>query len=128
MTSNYLSNNAAKSHIARNNSILESAWPPKSINMVKILETSANWLFLSKNKSANKYTFPTSKNKLCLKKIIQLWKIYKQQILAKSTINIFSQGAFYAWLFLSFFVNIKQTLHFKIFTAPHRNIFYLLKK
>ena len=57
-------NNAAESQIARNNSVLESVWLPKLIDIVKSMETWANWLFVSKNKSAHKYTLSASESKL----------------------------------------------------------------
>ena len=74
-----MSNNAAESNIARNNYVLGwSAWLSKLINSVKSMETLANWLFVFKNKFANKYTFP--ENKLYLwKKLIkpQKWQTVK---------------------------------------------------
>ena len=63
-----MSGNAEENLTARNNSVLGwSAWLPKLINAVKSMETLANWLFVFKEKSAQKYTFPASENK-CLKK------------------------------------------------------------
>ena len=65
----YWSNNAAESLIARNNSVFVwSEWLPKIKKYCASMETLANWLFVSENQSANKYTFPASENKLCAKK------------------------------------------------------------
>ena len=48
------------------------------------------------------------KRAICWKKIIQLKKCRKQQILAKSTSNIFNQDGFSALLYSSAFKIIKQ--------------------
>ena len=82
---------------------------------------------MSKTKFTNKYAFTVCEHKSYLKKI-QLKNSHKQQILPKSTSNIFNQDAFSALLFYSFFKIIKQTWQYKILTAPHENIFYLHKK
>ena len=58
------------------------------------------------------------------KKIIQLKKSHKQQILLKSTYAIFNQNAFSEPPFQPLFKTIEQTWQFKILTAPY----FLLEK
>ena len=64
MTGKYLPNDAAESHTAQNNSVLECVWPPKLINVAHRMETLANLLSVFKRKFLNKYILMTPKNKL----------------------------------------------------------------
>ena len=49
--------------------MIKTSWLPESINIVKIIEALANLLPVSRNKSANKFTFPAFENKLYVKEI-----------------------------------------------------------
>ena len=72
------------------------------------MKTWTNWIFVFKNKFANKYRFPAFENKLHVEKKTQLKKCRKQPMLATSTSDIFNQDAFSELLFQSLLKIIKE--------------------